>query len=149
MPVSVSRYKIKSVTTIFNQIGHFTYTKNLPLLSYCPNRSIAYMGRHRVSVEVWPLTGPLSTPQMIYGWISVSGKTMLTGKTKDSEKKPSDCHSVHHKSYMAALGANPGFHSVNQVVYRLSYSTTSSTITSRYEAAQKNHFLKNNCKNKR
>jgi hypothetical protein len=61
-----------------------------------------------VSVELRPLTGPLSSTHVIHEWIwSSGGCDVDRGKPKDSEKNLSQCHSVHHKSHMDCPGREP------------------------------------------
>jgi hypothetical protein len=43
------------------------------------------------------------------------------GKPKNSEKNPSQCHFVHHKSHWIDLGMNPGHHGERPVTNLLSH----------------------------
>jgi hypothetical protein len=61
-----------------------------------------------VSVEVWPLMGPLSVSHMVHEWIWSSGGMILMGKPKNSEINLSWCHFVHNKSHWTDLGMNQG-----------------------------------------
>jgi hypothetical protein len=47
---------------------------------------------YRVKLCFWPLTGPLSVPQMIYEWIWSSGGMILTGENRRNRRKT--CHSA-------------------------------------------------------
>jgi hypothetical protein len=56
------------------------------------NESISYrislLGwSETMSLEMWPLTGPLSTPQMIRERIWGSGGTMLTAENRRTRRK--------------------------------------------------------------
>jgi hypothetical protein len=46
------------------------------------------------------------------------------GKPKDSKKNLSQCYSVHYKSYIAILAANPGLHGEKPVSNHLCYGMT-------------------------
>lgn len=66
------------------------------------------MGLDHVSVQLWPLIGPLSVPQMIHERIWSSDGMILTGKTKGQRKTCPSATLSTTKPTWTSLGANPG-----------------------------------------
>jgi hypothetical protein len=71
-----------------------------------------------------PLTGPLSIPQMIHGWIQNSGGMILTGKTEGLGEKicPTASLSTTNPTW-TDLDANKGLRGEKPATNRLSYGT--------------------------
>jgi hypothetical protein len=93
------------------------------LLTYIVSYIVA-TGWDYVTVELRPLTGPLSTPQMIQEWIWSSGEMILTEKNRSTGRKtcPSATLSTTNPA-STALDSNQGLHCGKPATKRLSYCT--------------------------
>jgi hypothetical protein len=96
-------------------------TSRLKCKRWC---SIVTMEWDYVSVELRPLTRPLSTPQMIHEWIWISGGMIFIGENWRTRRKihPSATLSTTNPTW-TALGANPGLCGEKPATNRLSYGT--------------------------
>jgi hypothetical protein len=81
-----------------------------------------------VSVELRPLTGPLSNPPIIWVNMKQRWNDMDRGKPKNSEKNLSECHFVHYKSNMVCPEREPGPRGENPATIRLSYGTANNEL---------------------
>jgi hypothetical protein len=92
----------------FVRISHLAHASFDMLHSSYPTTSFnVTMGWDHVCVELQPLMGPLSIPQMIHEWIWMV-EWYWQGKLKDSEKNLSQCHFSHYRSHMDWPGCKPG-----------------------------------------
>jgi hypothetical protein len=86
--------------TINKRVTHLDKARNNITLGYETTEGLLFMsmGSHHVS-ELWPPMGLLYIPQVIYE----CGEQWWNDdrlNPKKSEKTPSQCHSVHHKSHV-------------------------------------------------
>jgi hypothetical protein len=66
--------------------------------------------KYGMSMELWPLTGALSSPRWYDTWVNMEQRWNHTdrGRPRDSEENLSQCHFVFHKSHMNCSGREPG-----------------------------------------
>jgi hypothetical protein len=110
MPILRFRNQLFAGTFLKNKHWNNDIATRKDVTSHVFNKFVLYLYCYwyccygaRLSVELRPLRGPLSIPQMIHEWIMEQRWNGMK-----SEENLSQCHFVCHKSHWTDLGANPG-----------------------------------------
>jgi hypothetical protein len=109
---------------------HFDFTYLMIRASVFRVIVIVAIGRDFVSVELRPLTDPLSIPQMIHEWIWSSGGMILTGENRKNGRKtcPNATLSIINPTG-TDLVASPGLRGEKPATNRLSYGAAVFHVT--------------------